>query len=215
MRECSPVRATWSKPRPPKSQERQGLSDLSRAIEAIKDEVAELRRRLQVPELDLRAAELYRSCLEVLQAKVKEGEAKFRRDVKGTTLEHAYQLCQSIPGVGEKTARVLVCELPEDLAERSAAQIASYAGVAPLDDSSGTRVRAKLSRGNHRLKKTLFMPALVCMRTQAWGKDLYARLRAKGKSHQTCMVAIMRRLLIRIVSVLKRGSPWSCEPLAT
>ena len=48
------------------------------------------------------------------------------------------------------------------------------------------------------------MPALSAVRHQAWAKALYARLRAKGRTHQQAIVAVMRKLLHGIWIVLQR-----------
>ena len=115
--------------------------------------------------------------------------------------------------MGPATARVLLCELPEDLPERTPAQICSYCALAPLDDSSGARRGpARLGQGNRRVKAALYMAAMCAVRTQRWAKELYARLRSKGRAHQQAICAVMRRLLLRAVAVLKRGSPWKDEP---
>jgi transposase len=195
-----------------KSGERQGLCDLSRSMDAIQKTITELKLRSQMPELDSDAKALYEEAIQALRAKLKEAEKRFEERVKSSSYRRYYELCLSVPGVGKVTARTIVCELPEDFIERTGAQIATYAGLAPIDESSGTKHGAKLSRGNHRLKKAFYMPALWCIRHQDWAKELYARLRTKGKSHQTAAVAVMRRLLVRVVATLQRGSAWQAEP---
>ncbi len=115
----------------------------------------------------------------------------------------------SVPGVGPVTACAVVAELPDDLSGVSTAQAAAYAGLAPLDDSSGKRDGPKtVGRGNARLKAALYMPALGLVRRPGWARDLYTRLKDKGRRHQAAIVAVMRKLLTRVVAVLKRGTPW-------
>ena len=56
------------------------------------------------------------------------------------------------------------------------------------------------------------MPALACLAAQGWAGELYRRLSAKGRAHRQALVAVMRRRLVRIVAVLKRGTPWEERP---
>lgn len=199
-----------------KSLERQRLADFSRAIQSVKETSAEYKRRLSCPELDEDARLVYENLVQLLRAKVENLERQFVTRMKNSTFAREYEIIKSVPGIGPVTARILVCELPEDVPERSPAQISSYAGLAPLDDSSGKRNGPRhLGQGNRRLKACLYMASFCVVRTQSWAKDLYARMRAKGKVHQSAMAAVMRRLLVRVVAVLKRGSPWQGEPLTT
>ena len=62
------------------------------------------------------------------------------------------------------------------------------------------------------LKAALYMPALNVMSRQQWANDTYKRLRAKGLEHQQAIVPIMRKLLLQIVAVLKRRTPWQGVP---
>jgi len=196
-----------------KSLEIQNLTDRSRAICELQDMVAGLKQRMNMPELDEYARQTYQLAIQGLQSNIAQAEKDFAKAVRSSSRQEHYELAMSVPAIGKITTRVLICELPQDFLERTNAQISSFSGLAPIDDSSGKRIgRARLGRGNTRIKKALYMPAICAVRTQLWAKDLYARLRAKGKSHQTAIVAVMRRLLIRVLAVLRRGSPWQDEP---
>ena len=199
-----------------KSLETQQLADNSRAISTLQEIAAGLKKRMNLPEHDEYAKQLYKRQVQFIEAEIRQAEKDFQSRVKATSSAEHYKLAMSVPAIGKVTARVMICELPQDFQERSSAQIASYSGVAPIDDSSGKRTgKARLGRVNSRLKKALYMPAICAIKSQHWARDIYSRLRAKGKSHQTAIVAVMRRLLIRVLAVLKRGSPWKDEPQTT
>lgn len=199
--------------RPARSAERQALTDLSRAIERVKGACADLRKSLERPCLDELARSLLEEAARCLGERARSAEREFERRVRSSGLKEDYRLLLSVPAVGPATARALLCELPEDFRERTGAQVCSYAALAPLDDSSGARSGpSRLGQGNRRLKGGLYMAALCAVRGQPWARDLYARLRAKGKAHQQAICAVMRRLLLRALAVLKRGSPWQDEP---
>lgn len=197
----------------PKSTGRQQLTDHSRAIDAMRAHVSDCKKRMKTSELDSVARQLYADCVLDLEARIAAAEESFEKRVRQSECAKEYALIQTIPALGKATARICVCEFPEDAQERSCGQIASYAGLAPMDDSSGKRNgQAHIGRGNVRLKTAFYMPAICAARTQPWAKALYARLRAKGRTHQGAIVAVMRRLLVRAAAVVKRGSPWEVEP---
>ncbi len=192
---------------------RQHLADHSRAIEVLKDVVADMKKRMRMPDLDEKAKNLYERSIKALQKQIKEEELEYHQRVKDSPAANEHRFIESVPALGKATARVLYCELPEDFRQRTPEQLSSYSGLAPIDNSSGKRQgRSRLGRGNSRIKKALYMPAVCAVRTQTWARDLYARLKAKGRAHQACIVAVMRRLLLRAIAVLQRGSIWLIEP---
>ncbi len=198
---------------PAKAQDRQQLADHSRAIDVLKENLAQFKKRMKMPELDAFARELYAKAILDLEKLVAEAEKAFAKRIKLSAYANEYKLIQSVPALGPVTARKCVCEIPEDFHERSTAEIASYAGLAPIDNQSGKRTgQSKLGHGNSRLKGAFYMSAMSAITYQQWAKELYTRLKAKGKNHQQAIVPIMRRLLVRAVAVLKRGSPWQDEP---
>lgn len=192
---------------------RQQLADHSRAIDTLRTQVGKFKKQMGMPELDSEAQKIYAGVIQDLEQRIQEAVKSFQARVKVSPLFTEYKLIQSIPSLGQTTARICVCEFPEDFALRSPGEIASYAGLAPIDASSGKHVgRARLGHGNSRLKAAFYMPALCAIRSQKWARELYARLKAKGRAHQSAIVAVMRRLLVRVVAVLKRGSAWEAEP---
>jgi len=197
----------------PKTPERQDLADLGRAIDSVKETMASFKKKLAAPNLDEDAKQAYRELVGVLAGQAKRLEAKFAKRVMASSSKEDYMLARSVRCIGPVAARVCICELPQNVRSATPAQASSYSGLAPMDDSSGKRHGAKhVGRGNVRLKRTLYMCALTAIATQPWARDHYARLRAKGKTHQEAIVPIMRKLLLRVVCVLKRRSPWQDEP---
>ena len=197
-----------------KSEERRNLADFSRSIDAVKKTITSFKNRSNMPGLDPDAKRVYELVITALEKEVKGLESQFARRVKSSSYRLRYDLAKSVPHIGPVAARVCVCELPEDLPERSPARMSSYAGVAPINHSSGTYNPApKIARGNKRLKKALYMAAISALRQEVWAKTLYHRLIAKGKTHDQAIVPIMRKLLVKVVCVLKRGTPWQAVPL--
>jgi transposase len=122
-------------------------------------------------------------------------------------LKERIDLLKTIPGIGETTATILICELhSEDNRGKitTKAQIA-HAGLAPRHKQSGTSVRGKSNickTGNSRLRKCLYFPAIVATRKNPVIKEFYHRLLAKGKLKMVAIVAAMRKLLAIAIGVL-------------
>lgn len=128
-------------------------------------------------------------------------------------LDENLKLLCSIPGVGEITAHTLLAEIGDirrfsfEAQDKSGVkQLVAFAGIAPAERQSGTSVRGKAminKRGSRRLRKALYMPALVAVRYNSNVKELYQRLLSAGKKPICAIVACMRKLLHIAYGVLK------------
>ena len=196
-----------------KSSAKQSLCDLSRHIGRLKTSMANAKRQSQVPGTGTQVLSSLAREVKFLETEIKNLELEFIELIQASELLDSYQNLLTIPCIGPVTARVLLTELPDDLDRFNSSQVTNYAGVAPLDNSSGRRIgRKNIAKGNVRIKAALYIPALGAIHSQLWAKELRQRLKDKGKSHQSIMVAVMRRLLIRVTAVLQRNTPWQPEP---
>lgn len=194
----------------PKTLDRQRLTDISRAVSELQKIIAGLKTRCKLPDLHESVVAEYKKAIKDLRVRVRELQKTYENALTNSQYASLHELALSVNCIGPATARILVCELPEDFKSRKLTEIASYAAVAPIDNSSGKKKGpAHVGHGNRRIKAALFLPALLAVRREDWARDHYGRLRAKGKSHQTAMVAVMRRLLLRVVEVMQRGTPWA------
>ncbi len=79
------------------------------------------------------------------------------------------------------------------------AQLAAYAGVAPLEASSAERVRHRLNRGgNRRLNAILYRVALTQTRASPLAQAYLARRISEGKTRREAIRALKRHL-IRVI----------------
>ena len=127
-------------------------------------------------------------------------------DLKGKA-----KLLDSIPGIGEATAALLLAELGDLTQFSNARQVAAFAGLVPRIRESGSSVRSRsrLSKvGSSRLRKSLYFPAITALRFNPLIKALGLRLSAQGKSKMLIIGAAMRKLLHLAYGVLKSGRPF-------
>ena len=85
-----------------------------------------------------------------------------------TPWAHQIELLQTIPGVGLKTAQVIIAETGADMAQfPTAAHLAAWAGVAPaMHESAGKRRPAGSRKGNKWLASMLVEAASSVSRTE-------------------------------------------------
>jgi len=126
------------------------------------------------------------------------------------------QLLQTIPGVGRKTAEVVVAYLDDPHRFQNARQISSYAGMVPRRYQSGETDRHGRihKRGPRQLRSALVEAAWLMLRYNPWAKSVYDRLTGGQKTRKKkAIVAVARKLLVRCWVMLLRKEPWHQEPL--
>lgn len=125
-----------------------------------------------------------------------------------------FQLLDSVPGVGKTTAFKLLIGLPE-LGRLNRGQIASLAGVAPMNRDSGTqRLKRSIRGGRADPRNALFMAAWVAKTHNPRIKAYAARLTAAGKPFKVVLVACMRKMLTILNVMLKTKTTWNQNLLA-
>jgi len=122
-------------------------------------------------------------------------------------LKQQCQLLESIPGIGKRTASKLLSEIEDISRYSSAREVAAYAGLTPKNNRSGTiRGKTRLSKtGNSRVRKALFLPAMVAKQYNPIVRAFCQRLARNGKSKMQIVGAAMRKLIHIAFGVLKTG----------
>jgi len=129
-------------------------------------------------------------------------------------LKRKRELLKSIPGVGDITAEAILSETNGFENFHRIEQVVAYIGLSPKEKTSGTSVRgqSKLCKmGSARLRRILYMPALVATRRNPAVNALYARLKEKSKNGIIIACACMKRLLHIMFGVIKNNQPFDPE----
>ena len=135
------------------------------------------------------AAELV-SDLERIYQRKKAADKELRELLKaaGTTLT-------SLQGIGPTAATRLLIQAGDITRFPTKAHFASWNGTAPIDASSGERVRHRLSRaGNRQINRALHIMAVVQLRNQTKGRAYYDTRTAGRMPSMMAMRALKRRL---------------------
>jgi transposase len=126
-------------------------------------------------------------------------------------LKNQQKLLTSIPGIAERTASVILGELGDISRFQSARELAAHCGLTPREHTSGTSVRGKTrmcKTGNARLRKAIYMPAVVAKRCNPTIKAFCERLLERGKPKMAVVGAAMRKLVHIAFGVLKHQRPY-------
>ena len=135
-----------------------------------------------------------------LDEEIKEVQLELERVIQANDeMRNRYRLFLKIGGIGEKTAKVLLCNLPE-LGYLNRREIAALVGVAPFNWDSGRKTGKRFARfGRRDVRNALFMSIIAIKRINDNPiHEFYDKLKAKGKSHKQATIASIRRLLVRL-----------------
>jgi hypothetical protein len=121
--------------------------------------------------------------------------------------EHAQLLCTA-KGVGAWSAAAFLIELGDFSRFVSADQIASFYGVHPSFKKSGDGLfKVKMSKqGNSKMRAILYLIAHNMVMHNPYFKSLYAKHKAKGKSHRSVMGILMHKALRMFWGMLKNNT---------
>jgi len=145
--------------------------------------------------------ELVRALID-LRARISEVERALRPLVR----RHGASLL-SLPGCGIITAARLIAEIADVGRFASDAQLARYAGVAPLDASSGKQQRHRLNRtGNRKLNAALHIIAITQARMHPQARAYMERRQSEGKTTKEALRSLKRLLIRLIYTQLKAAS---------
>ena len=117
---------------------------------------------------------------------------------------------ETIPGVGRRTAEVLVAEIGPDMSRfPSAAHLASWAGMCPgNNESAGKRRSGRTRKGSPWLRTTLVEAAQAAGRTK--GTYLAAQFRrlAGRRGKKRAAVAVGHTILVIVYHLLRDGTTY-------
>ncbi|AGC78560.1 IS110 family transposase [Nonlabens dokdonensis DSW-6] len=129
---------------------------------------------------------------------------------------------KTIPGIGKKTALMLVVLTDGFDRFTSAAELCSYAGLTPVIRKSGSSVkgRSRISKiGNQKLRNLLFMCSFNACKYNKACREIYERIvatclrrvrndREEDRSKKLALIAVCNKLLKQCFAIAKSGKPY-------
>jgi transposase len=135
-------------------------------------------------------------------------------DQHGSAWHKPESRMRSMPGVGPKTARVLLAHLPE-LGRANRREIAALAGLAPYACESGRwRGQRHIRGGRGVVRAALYLASWTAIRRAGTFRTFYENLVARGKPRQLALIAVARKMLLALNEMLRTGRPWQERPIS-
>ena len=188
--------------------EREELQDLLRRRRQLVEQ-----RVQEVNRLDKGAsagvAESTKRHIAWLEAEIAQLEKEYQEVMQGSArLTQRAALYRTVPGVGPLTAATLVAFLPE-LGRWDSKALTSLVGLAPWSRDSGRKRGQRSIRGGRGVvRKALYLCACSVIQVEGELRLFYQNLRQRGKPGNVALVAVMRKLLLQLNALARRGTPW-------
>jgi transposase len=146
------------------------------------------------------------SALEGLKASLKSLEKQIQQIIEqDEAINNNYKLLLSVPGIGHLTAVYIICCTNNFICKITGKQLASYAGVAPFGNTSGTSIKGRdkvHKMANKDLKKLLHMGAISAITNYPEFKAYYERKVKEGKHKQSVINAVRSKIALRAVAII-------------
>lgn len=146
--------------------------------------------------------------VDFLTGQIKEIDAKIKSLSNDLDIKEKFDLITSVPCIGVQTASYIITYLPE-IGKSSSKQLSALVGVAPYNNDSGKfRGKRQIYGGRKSLRKMLYMSAVSSIRHYPEMRAMYRKLRDKGKPAKVALIAIVRKLVCVLNSVVSRKTAW-------
>ena len=187
------------------------------SLNALQKQRQQLTNQLHALEQYLEPVDLAKTSLETTLQTVEQQMELLEAKLNSYTDQREQRvrtLMLSVPGIGPKSADLLI-QLTDCLDNfQTDKQLIKFIGTAPTVYQSGTSVqfRGRINKkGNTLLRNTLYMAAISARQYNPECKELYLRLKSKGKPHKVAMIAVINKMLRQVFAVVKSGIAFDPE----
>jgi transposase len=157
--------------------------------------------------------ELLKAEIAILKQTVKRAQAAIKQIIAADQdFARKAQRLNSMPGVGPKTIRVLLAEMPE-LGSVEPKTASALAGLAAYQRQSGKRkARGSIEGGRSAAKRAAYLAACAMLLHNPWAKRVHDQLIARGKPFRVATVALARRFIVIANALIRDDRDWSATP---
>ena len=204
----------------PKSNLMHEIKYMYRCLDDLKNHLSQAKNYLESKDLlPKEVIKIWKSMAKSIETKITTLEAKIVKIINNDSeLTQKYNNLLTVPGISIKTAIALLAEIPDITHFKNARQLAAFAGLTPKQTQSGTSVkgRTRLSKtGSSKLRKAIFLPAIVAKQFNPIIIKFCQNLEHKGKCKMVIVGAAMRKLVHIIFGVLKNNIPFNPNIMTT
>ncbi len=189
-----------------------GLRDqLVRSRAGLLGTLKEVEQLLSSPSTDTSCTVLKRS-VDNLSKQIKKVEYRMDSLMKEEeSLLKNYNLLLSIRGIGFVVACQLLYHTENFKRFDTWRQFSSYCGLAPYEYSSGTSIHRRKKchyLGDRKMKSLMSMSSISAIQHDPELRMYYKRKVSEGKPKMIALNNVRNKLLARVFSVIKRGTPY-------
>lgn len=174
------------------------LSALEKQQRMLKNQLHAL-EQLPYPVEDAQRA--LEKVLEAVEAQIQPLKESLAEASKAPEFNEKKKLAASVVGIGNKTAEAILLASNGLEGFDSYEQLSKFLGITPATHDSGVSVRKKggiTKFGNAEVRALLFMCSKSAIQHNQPCKELYERLRKRGKPHKLAAVAVMHKLVKQV-----------------
>ena len=198
----------------PPSQEMKERKQVLAALSALMKQHQMLKNQLHAQEQYRKPQAIITQVFKDQIASIEKGIDQLKKQLKQLD-DQAFvalqKLAMTVVGIGPATSSWLLI-LTQGLENfHTSGQLIKYCGLVGRTHRSGKSVNAKggiTKQACAKLRACLFMAARSAIRYNLACKELYQRLRAKGKPFFKAIVAVMAKLLKQLFGVIKSNTPF-------
>ncbi|MCW3090630.1 MAG: Transposase family protein [Ferruginibacter sp.] len=163
-------------------------------------------------ETQLIMEQAHKAAMEGIKESIKSVEKQIHQMIQqDEAISNNYELLISVPGIGHLTAVYIICCTNNFICKITGKELASYAGVAPFGNSSGSSIKGRdkvHKMANKDLKKLFHMGAISAITHYPEFKDYYARKVKEGKHEQSVINAVRSKIALRAVAVINNQAKY-------
>lgn len=190
-----------------RTNEQEELDELSRRKDQLQGDLVREKNRLSGSRGSVAGS--IKAHIKFLEESIKEVEQELEAKIEGDPeLNNKLEILTTVPGIGKVSALYLLSYMPE-LGKLGRNQICALSGLAPVNRDSGTmKGKRSIQKGRLSVRKSLYMPILNAIRSNAKIKSFYLRLKEQGKPSKVALTACMRKMISILNQMIKNNTKW-------
>jgi len=152
----------------------------------------------QYPEINQIALQALQQVLQQVNEQLHKLEQQLYQASNDQEYQEKMKYGTSVIGIGQKTAQAILIATNGLDEYQSAAAVAKTLGITPHSHFSGSSIKNRggmTKFGNNSVRGLLYMCTRSAIQHNKACKDLYNRMRSKGKPHKVAAVAVMHKLV--------------------
>ena len=177
------------------------IQQIHTAIDGLHKQASLLVNQLEAfsqnPNKDHELCKVLNALLRSIKLKIRKLEDRMT-DITTAHYQDTFLALKSIPGIGDKTAMMLIAITNNFTKFNSSKKLSAYIGLVPRIYESGTSIKGKghiTKMGNRHMRKLLYMCSWNAKRNNQQCMQMYQRLKEKGKPEKLIKIAIANKLL--------------------